>query len=532
MSKLRIDTGTIGYTSDFLKQQGGKELGSSSNNGENIKGKVLDVNQNTVLIQTPSGGQITATTVIPMENFINQEMNFDLIVGENGDIILSPQIDDKSENSLKQLKIQDILVKLGKDVNNTNKEIIENMMSSSIPITKENFESVKELRFALEVLKGEDFAVELEPNEQFQDLMTVLKDIQNKKDFGIAQKSDTPVLSKDISLKDLLLLKNLDVNISPGNIKSLENLLKNISDKNIDIADISKFIEDFQKAEDMSFEINQYQDKTAVSNEKTDLKNVELLLENAENLSIEDMEELNRQFKDVVFEEFSEDDRSFDIQKNIKESTSQLGIKDKMTKDEVVNTLKDLQNRAIKTINTDRNNDRDNLKIDYNQLKEELKNVSNMTQNKTSTLNIAEKQLFSKLDILANMAEKYNYNIIPFKTEQNYENVLEYYVKKDKKSLKKQDDINIGLSLETINNGNVKAMVNYNINNNLKLEFFTEDKKVKSLFENNMSSLTSILKKLGFSDVKVDVKIKTSKQTLMQEAFYNDNLPKSLEFYA
>ena len=74
-------------------------------------------------------------------------------------------------------------------------------------------------------------------------------------------------------------------------------------------------------------------------------------------------------------------------------------------------------------------------------------------------------------------------------------------------------------------------MVNYNINNNLKLEFFTEDKKVKSLFENNMSSLTSILKKLGFSDVKVDVKIKTSKQTLMQEAFYNDNLPKSLEFY-
>ena len=74
-------------------------------------------------------------------------------------------------------------------------------------------------------------------------------------------------------------------------------------------------------------------------------------------------------------------------------------------------------------------------------------------------------------------------------------------------------------------------MVNYNVNNNLKLEFFTEDKKVKTLFENNMSSLTSILKKLGFSDVKVDVKIKTSKQTLMQEAFYNDNLPKSLEFY-
>ena len=135
------------------------------------------------------------------------------------------------------------------------------------------------------------------------------------------------------------------------------------------------------------------------------------------------------------------------------------------------------------------------------------------------------------MDILANIAEKYNYNIIPFKTEQDYENILQYYVKKDNKSLKKQDDINVGLSLDTINNGNVKAMVNYNTNNNLKLEFFTDDKKVKSLFENNMSSLTSILKKLGFPDVDVKVKVKTTKETLMQEALYNDSLAKSLEFY-
>ena len=52
MSKLRIDTGSIGYTSDFLRQQSGKELGTSANNGENIKGRIIDVNQSTVLIQT------------------------------------------------------------------------------------------------------------------------------------------------------------------------------------------------------------------------------------------------------------------------------------------------------------------------------------------------------------------------------------------------------------------------------------------------------------------------------------------------
>ena len=128
------------------------------------------------------------------------------------------------------------------------------MISSSIPISKENFENVKELKFALEILKGEDFAVELEENEQSQDLMSVLKDIQNKKDFGIAKKSDSPVLSKNVSLKNLLLLKNLDVKISPDNINALENLMKNISDKKTDIADMSKLIEDFQNLEDFSFE--------------------------------------------------------------------------------------------------------------------------------------------------------------------------------------------------------------------------------------------------------------------------------------
>ena len=529
MSKLRIDTGSIGYTSDFLRQQSGKELGTSANTGENIKGRVIDVNQSTVLIQTPSGGQITATSVIPMENFINREMNFDLILGENGELILSPQIDDKSENNLKQIKIQDILVKLGKDVNSSNREIIENMMSSSIPISKENFENVKELKFALEILKSEDFAVELEENEQSQDLMSVLKDIQNKKDFGIAKKSDSPVLSKDVSLKDLLLLKNLDIKISPENIKALENLMKNISDKKTDIADMSKLIEDFQNLEDFSFESTAFVSKTDALNEKADLKNIEFLLENAENLSIEDMEELNSQFKDVVFEEFDENINNLESKKNISEAA--ITAKDIISKDEVINTLRNIQNRAVKTLNVEKNTSKENLKIDYNQLKEEIKTLSNMTQNKAQSLNISEKQLISKMDILANMAEKYNYNIIPFKTEQDYENILQYYVKKDNKSLKKQDDINVGLSLDTINNGNVKAMVNYNTNNNLKLEFFTEDKKVKSLFENNMSSLTSILKKLGFSDVDVNVKVKTTKETLMQEALYNDSLAKSLEFY-
>ena len=529
MSKLRIDTGSIGYTSDFLRQQSGKELGTSANTGENIKGRVIDVNQSTVLIQTPSGGQITATSVIPMENFINREMNFDLILGENGELILSPQIDDKSENNLKQIKIQDILVKLGKDVNSSNREIIENMMSSSIPISKENFENVKELKFALEILKSEDFAVELEENEQSQDLMSVLKDIQNKKDFGIAKKSDSPVLSKDVSLKDLLLLKNLDIKISPENIKALENLMKNISDKKTDIADMSKLIEDFQNLEDFSFESTAFVSKTDALNEKADLKNIEFLLENAENLSIEDMEELNSQFKDVVFEEFDENINNLESKKNISEVA--ITAKDIISKDEVINTLRNIQNRAVKTLNVEKNTSKENLKIDYNQLKEEIKTLSNMTQNKAQSLNISEKQLISKMDILANMAEKYNYNIIPFKTEQDYENILQYYVKKDNKSLKKQDDINVGLSLDTINNGNVKAMVNYNTNNNLKLEFFTEDKKVKSLFENNMSSLTSILKKLGFSDVDVNVKVKTTKETLMQEALYNDSLAKSLEFY-
>lgn len=55
-----------------------------------------------------------------------------------------------------------MLNKLGKQITPDNKELIKQMMKASMPINKEQFEEIKELNFAMNLLKSDEFAVNLE----------------------------------------------------------------------------------------------------------------------------------------------------------------------------------------------------------------------------------------------------------------------------------------------------------------------------------------------------------------------------------
>ena len=226
---MRIDIDSVSYRPDFTPQKTSGDANELNNRGENVRGRVIDVNQNIVLIQTSTGKHFSASTVVPMENFIGQDMSFSVMIGPDGEIVLSPEIDESKRNNLEELKVQDMLVKLGKTPSADNKEIIKDMMKSSIPITKENFEQAKELKFALNILQSDDFAIDMEQSDLEQNISDVIKDIQNKKDFGVAKQSDTTIVPKDVSLKDVLLLKNLDLNISPKNINALSQVLNKLN---------------------------------------------------------------------------------------------------------------------------------------------------------------------------------------------------------------------------------------------------------------------------------------------------------------
>lgn len=92
---MRIDIDSIGYRPEFMPQKPSGEVNELNNRGENVRGRIIDVNQNIVLIQTSTGKQFSATTTVPMENFVGQEMSFALMIGLDGELLLKPEIDEK-----------------------------------------------------------------------------------------------------------------------------------------------------------------------------------------------------------------------------------------------------------------------------------------------------------------------------------------------------------------------------------------------------------------------------------------------------
>ena len=524
---MRIDIDSVSYRPDFTPQKTSGDANELNNRGENVRGRVIDVNQNIVLIQTSTGKQFSASTVVPMENFIGQDMSFSVMIGPDGEIVLSPEIDESKRNNLEELKVQDMLVKLGKTLSADNKEIIKDMMKSSIPITKENFEQAKELKFALNILQSDDFAIDMEQSDLEQNISDVIKDIQNKKDFGVAKQSDTTIVPKDVSLKDVLLLKNLDLNISPKNINALSQVLNKLNtNSKEDLTGLIDVLNNKNIQNDIEADIQNI--NLSLNNkisDKKDSSHIQAFLDTFEDFSVEDMEILNKNSSNFMFEEFSDED--ININKNISNDVQQLNLNSK----DILEMLENVAKNINKKISEKKENRSEELSVDYEKAKDDIKTVINTLGKESELSKTLEKQVAPKLDILSSMLEKYNYNVIPFKTEQNYENTLQYFVKKDKKSLKKQDEINIGVSLDTKNYGNVKTMVNYNKNKTIKLDFITQDKKVKTLFDNNFAQLKSILKTIGFSNIDMKVTVQHENTTLLEDVVQNKDASRSFEYY-
>ena len=100
---MRIDIGSNSIRPELILNKSNIDSFEFNNRGENVRGRVIDVNQNMVLIQTSTGKEFVANTTIPMENFIGEEMLFTVLFNEEGQIFLKPQLDEKKQNLLKDL---------------------------------------------------------------------------------------------------------------------------------------------------------------------------------------------------------------------------------------------------------------------------------------------------------------------------------------------------------------------------------------------------------------------------------------------
>lgn len=531
---MRVDNYRQGYDLNIKRSPVSNEGSETNYKEETIKGRIIDVNKDMILVQISDGKQLFAKSTIPMENFVNQEMIFDLITTSQGEILLRPQIDQKKQNTIIDLKIQDILSKLGENESKDNKDLIKEMIKTSIPITKENFTEIKELKFALNTLKGTDFSIKPEDGDEYKNLNELMKQIQFKKDLGIAKQSDYPIINKEASLKDILLLKNLNLKINLSNIKSLYDIFENLDLKKNYIVGINDLLSDesfYEKLKKDVKNVNTSLDLSIIKDgdgiEDIISKDKNILFEVAEDLSFKEMEKLNK----IFIKEMSANNEVEKELSDINQDTKNIREDMKLDAEDIKSIINNIEKNLTKKLSSLTNEEK-KLKLDYNLIKDDIKTINNILGKDSEVVKLIEKQISPKVDILNGMNERYNYNIIPFKLGENYENTIEYYVKKNKKKIQKKDDINVGLSLDTKRYGNVKTMINYNKEKSLKLEFFTQNTQVKTVFDDNLVKLKEVLKKLGFSSVDMKVSVnKSEEKRLLDNVLYENEKLETLELW-
>lgn len=533
---MRIDVEAAGFHPEYVPQKVSGEQNELYNRGENVRGRIIDVNQNMVLIQTATGRQFSATTTIPIENYIDQEMSFAAILGADGEILLIPQIDEEKLNKQLDFKIEDILMKFGKQITPENKELVRQMMTTSIPITKENFEQLKSLKMALDILKGDNFTLQLEDGDTQKNIGELVEEMQTRKDFDVAKPVADHALPKEVGLKELLLLKNLNIKPTIQNLKALSDIFSRIDTGKTDITGIKSMLASegfFEKIEHgLDTDVN-----SAFDNKNMDTKNPNVQKSAIETADFKSGEfEIKVQQNDAKINSF----KFPQLSKLIKMEDGGTGIKGELTEkeiamSEVMQSLKDVDAKLSKRLLKTTQNPGQELDVDYKTIKEELKTVSQILGKDNPVSQMIEKQIMPKLELLSNMYERYNFNIIPLQI-QNQNTVLQFYKKKKNSAHKGENEpINIGLCLNTKNYGLVKTMLSYQrIQKTLNLDFYTQDNKTRILFQNNIRQLSEILKTIGFNSIGINVQTSrtlTKSIDMLDDVMYENTDLRSFEIW-
>lgn len=527
---MRIDVESTGFRPGFHPQKVSGEINELKNRGESVRGLVLDISDNMVLIQSSSGKQFSAKTTIPLENYLGQEISFTLILSPEGELLLVPDL-DKNQKKILDLKIEDILTKFGKQINEENKNIVAEMIKSGMPVTKDSFEEIKSLNLALKTIKNGNYILNLNQEQIETPIDDLSKSLQIKKDFGQEQKAENFELSKNVDLKDIVFLKNIDMLVNLKNLNSISDLFQRVDNGNTDIIGLNEIIENLEKEISHNKELSQKSDEIAENNviknkdsailtEMTEEIKANFYKEdrNVENLSFKDMETLNKLNNNLLFKNLGDD--LFSLIKNSDNS-----------KEIVLNILKNINKNIQKEINS-RDVDSEDIKLKYEKISEAIKEVGQALSKENALTQRIENDILPKMDILSNLSTRYNFNVVPYILDNKYENVLQFFVKKDakKKKFLKKDWI-VGISINTNNYGLIKTSLKMKQNKNLSIDFIVKDKSVINLIKENENLLLKPIELIGFKNVNINIRDKKDEpsEKLLDDALYKNSNIKTFE---
>lgn len=525
---MRIDIGANAIRPELLLNKNNFDAHELKGRGENIRGKVIDVNQNIVLIQTSSGKEFMANTVVPMENFIGEDMSFVVVVGSEGQILLKPELDEKKQNLLNELKIEDILNKLNKPITPENRAIIKNMIQSGIAINENSFKEIKSLTLAMNLMQKM-------PAEEFGgDKLTLPLDQlvrgQEQVENAIVTKGNT-ALPQEVSLKDIITLKGLKLEVNLQNLKALNEVNKALESKDNDIFGLKKLIENnFQEKG------NPPQLDTKTGQPPVDGKIGQASVDPKTGLTVPlEQEENARQLagKEAIGK-FSED-KGFQGLKDLLSAKVDNEGDFKVSKEMIKELLTEITKASSKEIHekniaTGREKmTESDLKLDIDKLAKDLKTVLGSIAKESELGKTIEREILPKTDIMKEFMREFQVNILPFQMDK-YENIAQYYIKKNNNKKKDKEGITVAFSLDTFHYGNVRALLNYQSAKVISIDILTENLSYEEKFKQALGELRQIMTGLGYTNISLSTGIMTDKQkSLAEDKIYPNFEAKSFE---
>ncbi|MCT4585108.1 MAG: hypothetical protein N4A54_09315 [Peptostreptococcaceae bacterium] len=481
-----------------------------------LKGKILSVSKNNIVIRLPDGSEVSATSNIPLENFQGLDLTFLLLNTKEG-LILRPKIDGLAAQLETNYKLESLLGKIGVLDNKENREILLDMIRQNIPITSEKFVKIREEITAFNAIKSlsqmdlSGITSDLESIEDME-LKNIIKNFFGKNQGKNLESILSEIKNFKLDKSDIIFLVKNDVKINFENLKAFNDLLYNEDN----LLTMSEKSNETLLSNGMKFDVlnTDYE----MNNLKTHLDvNVDinqLLNENGEI----DHEKLNTlKSKLTAFDSQALDDKIMDFFKgeNVEEKISEILNKEESSLDNLQKSIKNL----VKNIFIDKNWDINEFRENLLELKKSIQEILNDNMDSKDIKNLS-----SKLEILSQVNKDYMYFQIPF-VNQTYKNLAEIMIREkveERTRFSTKRSINIMVSIDTKNLDRVDSLISY-YKNSLSVAFKFKNEKIKRIFESKDSIIKSFLNNLNFESVNTYYSVDENlDESLLKRIRYED----------
>lgn len=493
-------------TISFVKGQNNSELKAMV--GSVLQGHISGVPQNQTALFV-SGEQQLLVNIGETKLTDQQALTLKIVDFKEGTLIANILTDSSSQNTT--INTADVLGKLGVLVNAENAEIIEAMKSSNVPITKENFQALRQSLIEVKTLLGElknqvqiDLSKELStpikalvmkliqlsnPTTENNPVNTNNKDI-NTQVQGMPFKSDIENLKPVLSQPETLNEENTTLKAQENTLSSQKNA--NISNSNIEIKNATNELETGSKVISNLVEELTPQTKSAL------------------------LASDSKQIFDLIVQKFSEEGKSEEAVKNLLSkfdlNTDILHLKNELpvsiksvfianeqlnNKDIIVQRFENIINH-INTLKLDKASIAELLDVLKSQETdiEKLSKLSEVIKNKGP-----DSELKTKLDLEISLLKEHttltkplNDQIVymPITVPQgNQEQRVSLYYKKNQKKAD-YEDFTLLVALNTKTCGEVRCVL-HKLKNQISLSFNFEDEATKRAFEESKTQLMDSL---------------------------------------